>query len=455
MFGSETGRAWALAVVLEAGWYRTSRLATDSQIDTLPWMTSTFHGRVSPASAYIGFASFGMFWGVWGASIPAVRDQAAVTEGQLGLALLFVGAGALPAMLLTGRALDRWGTIVATSVLCAFGLTAACIAFGARGVVSLSVCLAAVGFTSGATDVALNALAASAERSAGRPVIARSHAAFSAAVVVASLGVGGARALGLPAAAPFLLVLLTCLAAGVVVGMTRRALDAALPAAGRDAVATGTSALPGTAPARRLRLGPLVAVGALGALAFAVENAHQSWSAVYLHDIAAAGGAGAALGPAVFAAMVAATRFAISLRIFSRRLLLLGGAGLAASGTLLLAISTGLASALLGLALGGVGTAVLFPTLLSLVAEHVPEGTRGTATSTVTTVAYLGFLGGPVYVGWWASSVSLPGVMFAVAGLAGVLLVVTAVAIGPLSRLESPWLRGPRAAGSTNQRAQG
>lgn len=376
-----------------------------------------------------------------------MRDQAAVTEGQLGLALLFVGAGALPAMLLTGRALDRWGTIVATTVLCAFGMTAAGLAFGARGAVSLSVCLAAVGFTSGATDVALNSLAASAERAAGRPVIARAHAAFSAAVVVASLGVGGARALGLPAAVPFLVVLLACLAAAAVVGTARRELAPAPPASGLDEVAIVTGASRGTAQARRLRLGPLLVVGALGALAFAVENAHQSWSAVYLYDIAAAGSAGAALGPAVFAAMVAATRFAISLRTISRRLLLLGGAGLAAAGTVLLAISTGLASALLGLALGGVGTAVLFPTLLSLVAEHVPEGTRGTATSTVTTVAYLGFLLGPVYVGWWAASVSLPGAMFAVAGLAGVLLVVTAFAVGPLSRLESPWLRpiGPGA----------
>ncbi len=410
-------------------------------------MTSTFQRRVSPASAYIGFASFGVFWGVWGASIPSVRDQAAVTEGQLGLAMLFVGAGALPAMLLTGRALDRWGTIVATTVLCAFGMTAAGLAFGARGAVSLSVCLAAVGFTSGATDVALNSLAASAERAAGRPVIARAHAAFSAAVVVASLGVGGARALGSPVAVPFLFVLLACLAAAAVVGMTRGELDTAPPAPGLDEVAIVTGASRGTAQARRLRLGPLMVVGALGALAFAVENAHQSWSAVYLYDIAAAGGAGAALGPAVFAAMVAATRFAISLRTISRRLLLLGGAGLAAAGTVLLAVSTGLASALLGLALGGVGTAVLFPTLLSLVAEHVPEGTRGTATSTVTTVAYLGFLLGPVYVGWWAASVSLPGAMFAVAGLAGVLLVVTALAVGPLSRLASPWLRpiGPGA----------
>jgi MFS family permease len=409
-------------------------------------MTSTFGRRVAPASAYIGFASFGMFWGVWGASVPAVRAQAAVSEGQLGFALLFVGAGALPAMLLTGRALDRWGTLVATAVLCAFGATAACIAFGARGVVSLSVCLAGVGFASGATDVALNALAASAERADGRPVIARSHAAFSASVVVASLGVGGARALGLPVAAPFLVVLLVCLVAALVIAMARRELDAARTGSGAGEVTAGAGE-DGTATARRLRLGPLIAVGALGALAFAVENAHQSWSAIYLHDVAAAGGAGAALGPAVFAGMVAATRFATSLRPIARPLLMLGGAGLAVSGTVLLALSTGLVSALVGLALGGVGTAVLFPTLMSLVAEHVPGWARGTATSIVTTVAYLGFLAGPVYVGWWASSVSLSGAMFAVAGLAGVLLVITAFAAGPLGRLASPWLRPEPGAG--------
>src|ERR1035437_10471596 len=61
------------------------------------------------ASAFVAFAAFGAFWGVWGASVPRVQDRTDVTNGQLGLALLFVGAGALPAMLLIGRALGRWG----------------------------------------------------------------------------------------------------------------------------------------------------------------------------------------------------------------------------------------------------------------------------------------------------------------------------------------------------------
>lgn len=59
-------------------------------------------------AVFVGFAAFGAFWGVWGASIPRIQEQAGLSDAQLGLALLFVGAGALPAMLLSGRALDRW-----------------------------------------------------------------------------------------------------------------------------------------------------------------------------------------------------------------------------------------------------------------------------------------------------------------------------------------------------------
>src|SRR5258706_2667363 len=65
--------------------------------------------RRQVGGAYAGFGVCGAFWGSWGATIPALRDQARLSDGQLGTALLFVGAGALPAMLLAGRAVDRWG----------------------------------------------------------------------------------------------------------------------------------------------------------------------------------------------------------------------------------------------------------------------------------------------------------------------------------------------------------
>ncbi|HZA88010.1 MAG TPA: MFS transporter, partial [Acidimicrobiales bacterium] len=178
--------------------------------------------RPAAFAAYAGFAAFGGFWGVWGASVPAVREQAGLSDGQLGTALLFVGAGALPAMLLTGPTVDRWGHRLTAFLLMALGGAGVAVARTGQGFVSLSVGLAVLGATSGAVDVAINAAAGSAERASSRPVIARAHGVFSASVVVASLASGALRASGSTVAVPFLLVAAAAGAAGIIALTTAR-----------------------------------------------------------------------------------------------------------------------------------------------------------------------------------------------------------------------------------------
>ncbi|WP_205696528.1 MFS transporter [Conexibacter sp. SYSU D00693] len=370
-------------------------------------------------AAYAGFAVFGAFWGAWGAALPALRDQAGVTEGQLGGALLCIGAGALPAMLLAGRAVDRARAGATAALLVALGVVGVVAVAAAHDLVALAVLLLALGAASGAADVAINTAAGAAERAHGGPVVTRSHAAFSAMVVVASLGTGALLAADAPLVAPFAVV---AVAAAAVALALLRADGAAMPRARGQT----PSHARGQTPSHRLRRGPLVALGALGALAFAVENAHQSWSAIYLHDVVGAGEATAAAGPAVFAAVVAVTRIAGGAAGGRHpRTAVVAGALVAAAGTGLLAGATALAPALLGLGLAAAGTAVLFPTLVVVLTGRVADEVRGSATSTVTTVAYLGFLAGPVYVGAWAGGVGLDGAMVAVAAL-GVLLAVLA-----------------------------
>ena len=383
--------------------------------------------------AFAGFAVFGAFWGAWGASIPAIRDQAGVTDGQLGLALLFIGAGALPAMPLSGRAVDRWGLRATAALLALFGGAGLLVAAGARDLVSLALALAVLGAASGAADVAINTAAGSAQRASDRPVVTRAHATFSAAVVGASLLTGTLRGLDAPPVTPF-----------VVVGGAAVAVAIALARAGRDpgprAAPTPTAVRAADAPPRpsrpAVRLAPLLALGGLGALAFAVENAHQSWSALYMDDELGAGPAVAAAGPAVFAAVVAVTRFA-SAGLAARRptAVVVAGSALAAAGTAIVAGAGGVPAGLAGLALAAVGIAALFPTLMSVLAATVPDERRGAATSVVTTVAYLGFLAGPVYVGTWAGALGLPGAMLAVSALAAALALVS----GPTLR----WIGAP------------
>lgn len=387
------------------------------------------HVRPRPSSAfaaYVGFVAFGGFWGVWGASVPALRDQAGLSNGQMGTALLFGGAGALPAMLLTGRAVDRYGHRLTALLLMALGGTGVAVSLTGQGLVSLSFGLAVVGATSGAADVGINAAAGSTERASSRPVIARAHGLFSASVVVASLATGALRSSGSAVAVPFLLVAAAAGTAGTIVLATART---GSPVAER-ASHPEPCERPCPRPVSTLRRVPLLIAGGLGAVAFAVENVHQSWSAVYLGDVLSAEPAVAAAGPAVFAGVVALTRFAVApLSTTYLSAILITGATAAAAGTTLVARAPSVSIALAGLALAAGGTAVLYPTLLGLVAGQVDETVRGAATSVVATVAYLGFLAGPVYVGLWAAAVGLRGAMAAVAAVAAGLALLTSPAL--------------------------
>ncbi|MER6170782.1 MFS transporter [Streptosporangium sp. NPDC001681] len=401
--------------------------------------------------------------------MPAIRAQAELGDGELGTALLFIGAGALPAMLVTGRAVDRWGLRVAALLLVTLGAAGTLVAVAGRDFWSLSAGLALLGASSGAADVAINSAAGSAERASGRPVITRAHGTFSALVVVGSLSAGLLGVLGVPVVVPFLLVAVATTGAALSVVADARVAPVAAGAArggerrgsrgpGRPKYAvsqagerkgSGRAEVHGgerrgdevsRSGGRGVRLFPLLVVGGLGALAFAVENAHQSWGAVYLADVADAGPALALAGPAVFAAVVALTRFAAG--AFGSRYattVLVSGAVTAAAGTLLVSGAQSVPVVLLGLALAAAGTAVLFPTLMGVVAAQVGEAARGRATSVVATVAYLGFLAGPVYVGRWAEATGLSGAMTAVAALAATLAALSWPALRSAVRTGSWW----------------
>src|ERR1700694_3654468 len=56
-----------------------------------------------------GFVALGLFWGAWGAALPGVQRRAGVSDGELGVALLLVGLGALESMRATGHVIDRRG----------------------------------------------------------------------------------------------------------------------------------------------------------------------------------------------------------------------------------------------------------------------------------------------------------------------------------------------------------
>ncbi|MET9251508.1 MFS transporter [Nonomuraea sp. NPDC051941] len=400
-------------------------------------------GGMFRAAPFLGFAGFGAFWGVWGAGLPLLRAQAGVSDAEFGVVLLFIAAGALPAMLLAGRLVDALGLRVTGVLLALLGVMGVVLSAAAVNYAALCAGILLMGACSGAADVALNTLAATVEKRTGRPVVTRSHAAFSATVALSSLATGA-----LTAIADSLLV---NFAAGAVVVV---ALGLAVVTATRPAHADDDAAAPEGAATRPGRMSgwiALVMVGAIGAFAFAAENAYQSWSAVLLTDAFTASPALAAVAPAAFATTAALTRFATGTVTLRRPIAtLVVASAIATAGGVLTAFAATLPLALGGVIAAAVGTSALFPTLLSYGLRPVPDGSRGRATSAISTVAYLGYLAGPAYFGLLADATGVQRTFLGIAALTAVVL--AAIPALPALKRAGGWPargRRRRRAGST------
>ena len=370
--------------------------------------------RAGRRRALAGFAAFGAFWGAWGALVPAVQSSASATDAELGLALLMVGLGALLSMRATGALVDRHGRIILPIAMGLFGAAGLLPAL-AGSPIALAAALFAVGVTSGAVDVAANAAGVDEEIASGRPVMNLAHACFSGSVVVSSVASGALRAAG---AGPLLIL-------GVVFAVIAAVALFPLRAGGAPHVRAVKAAGRWTRPPV-----VLLALGALCGIAFVVENAWQTWSAVQLEKTLGAAPGVSAAAPAVFAGAAMSGRLAGNLvaERAPRHALVAIGAVVAAAGSALAALVPWPALALVGVALAGLGTSVCAPTLISMAGSWAGSEERAAAVSTVTTVAYLGFLLGPPAVGLAASATSLSTALALVA-----LLALGLAALAPLT----------------------
>jgi MFS family permease len=337
------------------------------------------------------FASFGVFWGSWAALVPAMRDRADASVSELGLAILGVAIGALPAMLGTGVAVDRWGARLPPATLAAFGL-AVLVPLLATSPLQLGAALVVVGAASGALDVAINAAVSEWENTTGRRAMSAAHAVYSAGVVVGAIGAGLARDLG--AGAP--LVLGTCAAVLCL---------AAIPnVSRRRSVAAEADHRPRLDFSRRV-----LVLGLLCALGFLVEGGIENWSALYVEDSLGGSALAGGLAPGLFAAsMVAGRVLAQALGHRYRDSTLLAAAGIvAAVGVSLAAATDSVFLALVGFSIGGAGVSVVAPVTFGAAGRDADAARRGVAVGSVTTFGYLGFLVGPPLVGGASGATSL------------------------------------------------
>src|SRR6267154_231827 len=104
-----------------------------------------------------GFFVLGSFWGAWAAVLPSVQEATGVSKGALGIAMLFVSIGSIPAMfLLAAPAVDRFGAR-AVALGCGVFAIATTLPGLATTLPTLILTLTFAGIGSGLVDVAINA----------------------------------------------------------------------------------------------------------------------------------------------------------------------------------------------------------------------------------------------------------------------------------------------------------
>jgi MFS family permease len=335
------------------------------------------------------FALNGFLFASIFARLPAIKERADLSAGELGLALLCSMLGLLVSQVATGPLVSRFGSrplVLAGAIGYAVALVPVALS---TSFATLAASFLLVGLINGVLDVSMNVHGITVERRIARPILATLHAGFSFGAL------GGAAAGGLVAAAGVAVVPHLALTAAVGVAV-------ALPAT-RFLLPPDADAAPDRPPFAR----PTRALAAVGAFAFCAllsEGAVNDWAAVYLDEDLQAGEGLAAGGLAAFSLTMAIGR------LVGDRLtealgpvkLARGGGALAASGVGMAILAAGPAAALVGFAAAGIGLAALFPLALRAAADRGENA--GPAVSAVSAMGYLGFLAGPPAVGGLAEA---------------------------------------------------
>ncbi|MEU7331583.1 MFS transporter [Streptomyces parvus] len=367
---------------------------------------------------------------------PQIKEDLAIGNGAYGLAVAAFPAGAITAGLAAGLLIRRMGSArvaVLGTLLTGAGILAAGLA---PSVALFATALFLAGAMDALTDVAQNAHGLRVQRLYGRSILNSFHAVWSIGAVTGGLMAAGAISLGLS------LGVHLAVSAAVLVAAAVAALRFCLPGPDNGPEETGPEETRPEETGRKetgrerltaegargtSRVGAVLAALVLIATAGTlVEDAGNSWAALYLSDALHASGALAASG---FIALVGAQFIG---RLIGDRLVdRFGQRAVARAGGLITAVGMGLALAvptlpgtILGFALAGFGVATLVPAAMHE-ADALPGLKPGSGLTIVSWLMRLGFLLSPPIVGQVADAAGLRTGLLVIPA-AGVLVVLLA-----------------------------
>jgi hypothetical protein len=371
------------------------------------------HARRATA---VVFAVHGSVGGSFAARLPWIASHLGVGVGQLGVALLMPGFGAMFAMPFSGRLAHNHRIRPLMTATIAGWCLSLVLPSLATSLVLLCAALLVYGATAGLADMAMNAHGVSVERRVGRSVMASFHGFWSLGLLAGSVASALASRAGVDARVQFAVTAVVLAALGAAAAHWFVEDDGAREAhGGAEAHAPPRFAL----PAR-----PVILIGLVGLCAVFGEQAGTDWSAIFIRHELDGSASVAALAVSAYALTMGLTRLGGDsvIRILGPTRTVRASAACAVSGTAAVILAPDLAVGLGGFALLGGGVALVVPIVFAAAGRVGPHPARSIAG--VAGIAYGSGLLTPGVIGGIASASSLKvsfcvvALMVAVMGLA-------------------------------------
>lgn len=364
---------------------------------------------------------------------PEIKASLAMTDSLFGLAVAALPLGAILFGLFAARLIRTFGSgFVAVFMSLILAGSFAMTAF-APAIIFFSLALLIAGGADAIADVSQNAHGLDIQEAYGRSVLNSFHALWSLGAVIGGLMAAGALLIDLKltihlavSAGIFSVIALIAWSMTLPAKVTRRSNGVGEGSASRDAKRAELQRGQRIAlrnPVTLAVLGALVLMAMTGAV---VEDAGNSWAALYLSTSLGATNAIAALG---FTSLVAgqlvgrATADGFIDRFGQRRVIRTGGLIIAVGMGLAIAIPT-VPTTLAGFALAGLGAAPLLPAAYNR-ADDIPGLRPGVGLTVVSWLMRLGFLLTPPMIGALSDMLSLRWALIVVP-VAGAITVVLA-----------------------------
>lgn len=359
--------------------------------------------QIAKVSTQYIFLVCGLALSSWAPMVPYAKERLNLNDGDLGLLLLLLGAGAISMMPLSGVLSRKYGTrivIMVSGLIAALSLPLLVII---ADPIFMGVALFFFGAGVGVIDVAMNSHGIHVQNGYGRPIMSSLHGLFSVGGLFGSMGLGLLIRTGLQplwAAGSISILLILILIWKYPTLLTRNQEQ-------QQTNDTDSAADNGSSKSGWLN----VTVLFLGASCFAVfisEGAMLDWSALFMKENRGVSPEFAGVAYATFSVTMALMRLLGDgiVERFNAKTVVVGG-GLIASFGIFLAVATpSILITLTGFVLLGIGAANIIPVFFSE-GGRLKDVPASTAIPAITTMGYAGQLAGPALLGFIAHHFSL------------------------------------------------